>query len=269
MKALVNNLIFYFRLYVHLLGYNLQSRLAYRWEFFLSVVSVLTELIVRLVFLSVIYQYVPTIAGWTYPQMLFLFATGFTLEAIAWFTWQGSIMKLHESIQDGSYDFLMTKPVGLLFITAFRRMDLEDVARVVLGVALIIYASHLQHFAPHLSEWIFWMLSLVFAQVVYFSFALILKTTSFWTTQTAEINYLLYSVTRLNQYPTQLYTGVVRWLFTFVIPVTFITTIPAELITGKAGLFALFGLTLFSASIFFVARSIFYRSIRAYSSASS
>lgn len=269
MKALVNNTLFYFRLYIHLLGYNFQSRLAYRWEFFLSVVSVITDLVVRLIFLSVIYQYVPNLAGWTYPQMLFLFATCFTLEAIAWFTWRGSILKLHESIRDGSYDFLMTKPVSLLFITAFRRMDLEDVARIVLGAGLVSYAIHLNHFSPHLSQWILWFIALILSQVVYFSFALILKTTSFWTTQTSEINYVMYSLDRLNQYPTQIYTGLVRWIFTFIIPVTFISTIPAELINGKAGLLALGGLGLFSVLIFLVARGIFYHAIRSYSSASS
>lgn len=269
MKDLVNDLRYYSKLYVHLLGYNLQSRLAYRWEFFLSVISVLTELTVRLVFLSVIYGYVPTLAGWTYPQMLFLFATGFSLEAIAWFTWRGSITKLHQSIQDGSYDFLMTKPVSLLFITAFRRMDLEDVARVVLAVGLIIYAVHLQGFVPDISQWVFWCISLVLAQVVYFSFALILKTTSFWTTQTAEINYILYSTDRLNQYPTQIYTGFVHFAFTYIIPITFITTIPAQLINGKVGLWALLTLAVFAIAIFLVARGIFYQAIRSYSSASS
>lgn len=269
MKALVNNLVFYWKLYVHLLGYNLQSRLAYRWEFFLSVISVMTELTVRLVFLSVIYQYIPTLAGWTYPQMLFLFATGFTIEALAWFTWRGSLMKIHLSIQDGSYDFLITKPVSLLFITSMRRMDLEDAARIILAVGLVGYATHLQGFAPHLGQVLMWCVSLCLAEMVYFSFALLLKTTSFWTTQTSEINYILYSSDRLNQYPTQIYTGFVHFAFTYIIPITFITTIPAQLINGKTGLLSLFGLLVFTIAIFLIARSFFYYAVRSYSSASS
>lgn len=269
MKALVNNFIYYCKLYFHLLGYNLQSRLAYRWEFFLSVISVVTELTVRLVFLSIIYSYIPTLAGWTYPQMLFLFATGFTIEALAWFTWRGSITKLHLSIQDGSYDFLITKPVSLLFITALRRMDLEDAARIVLAVGLVGYAIHLQGFSPHVGQWILWCVSLILAQIVYFSFALILKTTSFWTTQTSEINYIMYSSDRLNQYPTQIYKGVTHFIFTYIIPITFITTIPAELINGKAGVLSLLGLLVFTIALFLVARALFYYAVRSYSSASS
>lgn len=269
MKALVNNILFYLRLYFFLLGINFQSRLAYRGEFLLSLLSVTTELTVRLVFLSVIYSYIPTLAGWTFPQMLLLFASSFILEAVAWFTWRGSILKLHLAVQDGSFDFLMTKPVSLLFITAFRRMDLEDVVRFVIGGALVIYSFSLSGIFPSASQWILWIIGLSLAQIVYFSFGLLLKTTSFWTTQTSEINYVMYSLDRLNQYPTHLYTGVVRFLFTFIIPVTFISTIPAQLLTGTAGWLSTLALACFSLAIFFLARWVFYTSIRAYSSASS
>ncbi|MEK7540253.1 MAG: ABC-2 family transporter protein [Patescibacteria group bacterium] len=269
MKALVSNIKFYLRLYFCLLGFNFQSRLAYRGEFILSLVSVSTELTVRLVFLSVVYSYIPSLAGWTYPQMLLLFASSFILEAIAWFTWRASIFKLHLVVQDGSFDFLMTKPVSLLFITAFRRMDLEDVARVVVGVALLMFSFHLSGIFPSVNQWLLWMVGISLAQVVYFSFSLMLKTTSFWTTQTSEINYVMYSLDRLNQYPTHLYTGFVRFLFTFIIPVTFISTLPAQFLTGTASWLGLLGLAGFAGLIFLLARWVFYTSIKAYSSASS
>lgn len=269
MKVLVNNFLHHLRLYVVLLGYNFQSRLAYRGEFILMLISVTAELSVRLIFLSLIYAYVPTLAGWTYPNMLLLIATGLILEACAWFTWRGSILKLHLAIQDGSFDFLMTKPVSLLFITAMRRMDLEDVVRIFLGIGLIFRAIQLQQFTPSVDHWIFWLVSLFLAQIVYFSFALILKTTSFWTTQTSEINYVLFSLDRLNQYPTQIYSGIIRIFFTFIIPVTFITTLPAEFITGKASWDGLIGLVIFTCCIFLLARKFFYFAIQTYSSSSS
>lgn len=269
MMALVNNLKHYVRLYFYLLGINFQSRLAYRGEFALSLVSVGTELTVRLVFLSVIYSFIPSLAGWTYPQMLLLFASSFILEAIAWFTWRSGILKLHLAIQDGSFDFLLTKPASLLFLTAFRRMDLEDVARVIVGVALIIYSVQLSGHAPNWTAWVFWLVAMCLSQVVYFSFGLMIKTTSFWTTQTSEINYLIYSLDRLNQYPTQLYTGLIRFLFTFIIPVTFISTLPAQLLNGTVGWLGLLGLALFAFFFFLLARWVFYSAIRVYSSASS
>lgn len=269
MKALVSNIKHYVRLYLFLLGINIQSRLAYRGEFILSLVSVSTELTVRLVFLGVIYSFIPSLAGWTYAQMLLLFASSFILEAVAWFTWRASILKLHLAVQDGSFDFLMTKPVSLLFITSFRKMDLEDVARIVVGIALVIYSFTLSGIFPSGMQWLLWLVGMSLAQIVYFSFALILKTTSFWTTQTSEINYVMYSLDRLNQYPTHLYTGFVRFLFTFIIPVTFISTLPAQLLIGSAGWLGILSLSGFALAIFLLARWIFYTSIRAYSSASS
>lgn len=269
MKDLVNNFWFHLRLFFHLLSFNFQSQLAYKWDFLIGIIAVVTELSIRLIFLGIIYSYIPSLAGWTYPQMLFLFGTGFLLEALAWFTWRAGVLKLHLSIQDGSFDFLMTKPANLMFLTAFRRQDLEDVARVIVGITLITMSIQMSHIWPSLGQWAMWLVAFTLGEIVYFSFALLLKTTSFWTIQTAEINYVLYSLDRLNQYPVQIYTGLAKFVFSFIIPVAFITTVPAQLLAGKGGSFHLAGAIVFTAGIFLLCRFIFYRSIRMYSSASS
>lgn len=268
MKALVNNIRRYLRIYWLLISSNLQSRMAYKLDFFLSVLSVTIDLSARLLFLRVIYSYIPTLGGWTFSDMLLLFATGFFVDAVSWFIWRAGISKLHLYIQDGSFDFLTTKPIGLLFLTSIRRIDFEDSIRIVLAGGLAVFAFHAQGI-PSVTAIVFWIVAVTCAQITFYSFTLILKSTSFWTTQSQEINYILYSIDRLNQYPVTIYSHAIRTFFTFIIPVAFITTIPAAALTGKVGGWAVVGAAVFSSIIFVVARKIFYFSTRAYSSASS
>ena len=104
--------------------------------------------------------------------------------------------------------------------------------------------------------------------VTVYSFWLILASLSFWFVRVENLLVIFQSVYQAGRWPVSLYPGWLRFALTFVIPVAFATTVPAEALTGRLDastlLWAL-GLAVLLAAL---ARLIWKFGLRRYSGAS-
>ena len=71
------------------------------------------------------------------------------------------------------------------------------------------------------------------------------------------------------KYPVSSYPGVMRFIFTFVVPVAFMTTVPAETLLGQVKPVWLLGAAAFAATLFIGSRMFWKFALRFYTSASS
>jgi ABC-2 type transport system permease protein len=65
--------------------------------------------------------------------------------------------------------------------------------------------------------------------LIIYSFWLILATLSFWFVRVENILVIFQSMYEVGRWPVSLYPGWLRYGLTFIVPVAFATTIPAEL----------------------------------------
>jgi ABC-2 type transport system permease protein len=92
---------------------------------------------------------------------------------------------------------------------------------------------------------------------------------SFFFVQVDNLRYLLMSVSETGRWPVTVFAGWVRIVLTILVPVGIITTFPAMAIRGTWTLETL-ALALVTAAVFLVAaRVAWWRSLAAYTSASS
>ena len=69
--------------------------------------------------------------------------------------------------------------------------------------------------------------------VIINSFWLILATLSFWFVRVENILVIFQSMYEAGRWPVSLYPGWLRFGLTFIVPVAFATTVPAEALTGR------------------------------------
>jgi ABC-2 type transport system permease protein len=77
------------------------------------------------------------------------------------------------------------------------------------------------------------ILMLVAGGIIIYSFFLILATLSFWFVRVENILTIFQSMYEAGRWPVSLYPGWLRYGLTFIIPVAFATTVPAEALTGR------------------------------------
>jgi ABC-2 type transport system permease protein len=91
----------------------------------------------------------------------------------------------------------------------------------------------------------------------------------FWIVKSQELNTIVYTFMETARYPRDIYRGLGKAIFTFVIPVSLIATMPASVLAGRTdwGLIAL-GIGV-AVSMMTVSLAVWNLSLRHYSSASS
>ena len=105
--------------------------------------------------------------------------------------------------------------------------------------------------------------------VVVYSFWLCLVTLTFWYTRISNIEQLVWQAFEAGRYPIEIYPGWLRGVLTYVIPIAFIITVPAQALAGKIGLNFL--IVAFAVSLIFgLLSSAFWRyGLKHYTGASS
>lgn len=259
----------YFKLYKQFFRINLIKSLAFRGNFILGMFLVTVESLATYVSVKIVFHHIHSIAGWNYNDMLVLSGVFMTTHALAWLFFKASLQQLDILINRGDLDWLLVKPVDAQFIASSHDIDIEDAARGVVGVVImylglrgtspIIVATHL----PAL------ITTLLCGQMVIYSLCLVLKTISFKSIQGWATNAIFWRFHDLARYPTDIYRGIMRTVYTFVFPLAFVATVPARALLGRlsAGYFA--GSLLAGLGTFMVCRIIWKWALKSYSSASS
>jgi ABC-2 type transport system permease protein len=104
--------------------------------------------------------------------------------------------------------------------------------------------------------------------VIIYSFWLILATLSFWFVRVENILEIFRSMYEAGRWPVSLYPGWLRFGLTFIVPVAFATTVPAEALTGRLTLETLLGAVVLAALLFTVSRVVWRVGLRHYSGTS-
>jgi ABC-2 type transport system permease protein len=111
-------------------------------------------------------------------------------------------------------------------------------------------------------------LVLVAGGITIYSFFLILATLSFWFVRIENILTVFQSLYESGRWPISLYPGWLRYGLTFVIPVAFATTVPAEALTGRMNWQTLVAAIVIALGLSVISRLFWRMGLRRYSGAS-
>jgi len=247
---------------------GIQNELQYRVNFFVQLGQSLISLATGLIGLWLVFSHTTELNGWTQPELLVVMGIFILMGGVINAFIQPNMTRLLDEIQQGTLDFALTKPAdaqGLISIREFRFWSLTD---VLVGILVLSYGIYNYQGSVGITQSLEFLLALLLGSILIYCFWLIITSTAFWIVRVDEIVNLFQGVYAAGRWPVGIYP---RWLqlgLTFIIPVAFAVTIPAEALTSRLTpliLFGTFGLTI----LFIVlARFIWRLGLKNYSGAS-
>lgn len=248
---------------------SLLVAMQYRWDFLLDGVMSLFWTVTALVPLYLVFQERPVIAGWTYGEALVVIGWFTFLEAVLQGAINPSLTTVIEHIRTGTLDFVLLKPADAQFLVSTARFRPWQALGFVASGLVFAYAFHEVGRLPDLLDVLTAGAMLMAALMVLYSLWILVISIAFRAVRVDNLRYFFESIFDAARWPASVFKGVLSFLFTFVIPLALMTTYPAQALLGTLrgdqllGGFA--GATLFAV----VARLVWQRSIRNYTSASS
>ncbi|MEM6394134.1 MAG: ABC-2 family transporter protein [Planctomycetota bacterium] len=213
------------------------------------------------------------IGGWSWPEALLVMGPYLVLDGTQQTIMSPNRSALSEHVREGTLDFILIKPIDAQFYLSAHRLSLWGIPGLVLGVGLTGYAlvqlAQPDSPAPLTASalWLFPLMAL--GLVTLYSLGYILATVSIWATKLDNLTYAMQALLEAGRFPVSGYPFAYRVFFTAVLPVAFMTTIPAEVALGRAGSGMLL-LCVAVAFVMFTAARLFWSfALRSYTSASS
>jgi ABC-2 type transport system permease protein len=247
---------------------GIQNEMQYRANFFVQLGQSLISLATGLIGLWLVFSQTNELNGWSESELLVVMGIFVLMGGVINAIIQPNMTRLLEEIQQGTLDYALTKPAdaqGLISIREFRLWSLSD---VVVGILVLSYGVlHYQGYVG-IGQSLAFMLALLMGSILIYCFWLIITSTAFWIVRVDEIVNLFQGVYAAGRWPVSIYP---RWLqvgLTFIVPVAFAVTIPAEALTSRLTPLVLAGTIALTIAFSIVARLIWRWGLKNYSGAS-
>lgn len=258
----------YFRLFIAFLRVSLMSELAYRVNFFVQLFQSLLNLGLSLIGLAVIFSFTDTLGGWRPDEVLALVGVYFLVGGIISLIIQPGMQELIDSVRHGTLDFALTKPEDAQFIISIQRVEIWSLIDIMMGLGVLVFALARMGERVGGGEAAIFILMLLAGGVIIYSFWLILAALSFWFVRVENILTVFQSMFEAGRWPISLYPGWLRYGLTFVVPVAFAVTVPAEALTGRLNWETLLIAVALAVVLFIVSRLFWRSGLRHYTGAS-
>ncbi|MBW3555947.1 MAG: ABC-2 family transporter protein [Actinobacteria bacterium] len=256
------------RLTVLFLRIGALNELQYRANFFIQLMQSLLALATGLVVLALVFDRTDELGGWSRPQLLAVLGVFTLMGGIIRSVIQPNMQRLLEEIRLGTLDYLLLKPEDGQVLASIREVRIWQAVDILVGGVVVAAAVvQLEGRVGWLEAASFLGLLALGATTIY-CFWLMLAAAGFWLVRMDEVQELFTGIYRAGAYPVGIYPGWLRAVLTFLVPLAFAVTVPAEAVTGRLeqGNAALaLGMT---AALVLVSRRVFRMGLRRYSGAS-
>jgi ABC-2 type transport system permease protein len=209
------------------------------------------------------------LGGWSWQEALVVQGIYTLLDGVA-STWlRPNLGAIVTHVREGTLDFVLLKPIDSQFWLSLRTLSPAGLSEIALGLGLIVWAAPRAGATPTPGSLALALLLLLAGVLILYALWFLLATTSIWFVKTWNATEVLRAALTAGRFPLSAYPPGLRLLFTLVLPVAFLTTVPAEAILGRVTL-PWIGLALAAAALGLGLSRAFWRyALRHYTSASS
>lgn len=243
------------------------AELEYRLNFLIATTSSLGNLIGSLFGLFLFYRTGYTFEGWSWEQALIILGIFTLLQGCSATFLVPNLNRIVEQVQQGTLDFVLLKPISSQFWLSTRTVSPWGMPDLIFAGVLIAYAG--KRLGLALENYLLSVIPLICGIISLYSLWFMLGATSIWFVKIYNVTEVLRGLLEAGRYPMVAYPATYRFFFTFVVPVAFLTTVPAEVMLGRSQVSWVVGAAALALGLLLASRIFWRFALRFYTSASS
>lgn len=221
------------RLYFRFLAVSFRVQMRYKASFVLYTFSNFTVSILELLAVYFLFSRFERLGDWTLYEVMVFYGMTYMAFALAEAYMRG-FDTAHRLILSGEFDRILLRPRGAFIQVLGSEFQLLRVGRFING--LIPFVIGVVALKPSWSagDWALIGFSVISGSLTYAGVMMIRAMACFFTIEGLEVfNIFTHGGVGTNQYPMDIYTGWVKGLFTYVIPLAAMNYWPMSLILDK------------------------------------
>lgn len=213
---------------------SILNEVAYRANFVMQMIQSLFGLLTALLLVQSVFSYTSTLAGWDEAQLLILIGIYLLMGGLMNLVLQPSMQRFMNDVREGKLDHTLLKPADAQLLVSIQQVEIWKLVDVLLGLTLIV-AALIWRGGAGIALWevLGFALALAAGAAIIYSFIFLLCTLSFWYTKVENTLIIFQSMYEAGRWPVTIYPGWLRTTLTFIVPIAFAITIPAQALTHQ------------------------------------
>lgn len=238
----------------------------YRSNFVFSVISSVGTLFGSAFSVWLFYSGGAGFPGWTLSEGAVVLGLFSVYTGIVAVFLSPNLSRIVQHVEAGTLEFILLKPIDAQLVVSLRVFSPWGIPDIVLGGAIVVGGLVRSGHVGWSS--FFFVVPFVSGVVLLYALWFLVATTSVWFTRIYNATEVLRGLLDAGRFPIGAYPAVYRLIFTFVVPVAFLTTVPAEALLQRSSSTWLLVAPVVAAVAFVCARLFWRRALRSYTGAS-
>ncbi len=240
----------------------------YRANFFIAALQSVLSVGVGLAVLALVYSHTTQLNGWTQSELLVIVGVQILLSGVVHAAIQPSMERLIDEVRDGKLDFALTKPADAQLLVSIRELRLWQLVDVLSGAIVVGVGVARLNTTVGVGDAFGFLALLLLGALLLYCFWLILATGAFWVVNMWFLSDLFEGVYQTGRWPIGIYPGWLRYSMTYLVPIGFAVTVPAQALTNRLHWTTVVVAVCFAAVLAGVTRWFWRFGLRRYSGAS-
>jgi len=244
------------------------NELQYRVNFFVQLFQSLLALITGLFGLALVFDHTTELNGWSRAELLAVMGVHILMGGLIRTMIQPNMERLMGEVQEGTLDFALTRPADSQLIVSVREVRIWQTVDVVMGLIVLLIAMLQIQVVIGVGQALAFAVALVMGSLMIYCFWLMLTTGAFWVIRMENIIELFQGIYQAGRWPVGVYPDWLRTGLTFLVPIAFAVTVPAEALTARLTPETLLLAAALTLALLVVSRLVWRAGLRRYSGAS-
>lgn len=223
----------YFRLYLKFLEQYIKTLIEYRADFILGLIGFLFVQSVGVIFITLIFNAIPSLKGWSFYEILFIYGFAQIPRGIdhvftdqLWiFSWQ--------TIVEGKFDKYLVRPLNPLFQVIVEKFQPDGFGEIIIGTILVVISWVKLNLDISVGKIISLIVVIIFASFIYTAIKLAVTSIAFWVKFAQSYLFMVYQLSTFVKYPITIYPAWIKGILTFIIPFAFTGYFPSAYFLGR------------------------------------
>jgi ABC-2 type transport system permease protein len=217
-------------LYFRMLGQQVKSILAYQADFVVMVFAAMLTQFAGFVFIWTIFQRIPNINGWTFWEVVTMYALIFITEGVGSLFFEGT-WTLGWMIWSGQFDQVLVRPISPILQVVTQRVGFNGLGNIVTGFVLIgiAVANVPVQWTP--GRLLMLVILIASASAIRVGLNLATAATGFWFRNPwSMVPMFVHQMGELAKYPITIYSLAVQAIIVVAVPFAFVSFFPTAFI---------------------------------------
>jgi ABC-2 type transport system permease protein len=213
-------------IYFRCLGQQMKAILAYEADFAILMFSAALVQLVGFAFIWAIFQRIPSVNGWTFWQVVMMYALIFVTEGVGSLFFEGT-WRVSQLVYTGQFDQILLRPVSPIVQVLAGAVGYNGLGNIATGMTLIVIAMANAPVQWTPGRLAMFGILLVSASIIRVAINLGSAASAFWVkTPWSMIPVFVHQLGDFAKYPITIYSVGVQALIVIAVPFAFISFFP-------------------------------------------